>query len=180
MIRLFVGLALPPGLAARLESLGGGVPGARWVPARNLHLTLRFVGEVNEDVAEDLHHALSGLRAPPLRLRLDGFGTFGGRKPRALWAGVAADPALDALHARVETLAQNVGLAAEGRKFTPHVTLAWLRDAPGERVAAFLRHHAPFLADWPVDHVTLYQSHLHAQGAEYQVLAEYPLDLPGA
>ena len=176
MIRLFVGLALPPEVAARLESLGGGIPGARWVAARNLHVTLRFAGEVDEGVAEDLHHALSALRAPALDLRLDGFGTFGGRKPRALWAGVAPDPDLDALHGKVEQMARSVGLAAEGRKYVPHVTLAWLKDAPTERVAAFMRHHSPFASTFAVDRVTLFRSHLGAQGAEYQVLAEYPLD----
>ncbi|OJX81785.1 RNA 2',3'-cyclic phosphodiesterase [Magnetospirillum sp. 64-120] len=176
MIRLFVGLALPAELAARLESLGGGVPGARWVAGRNLHLTLRFAGEVDEDVAEDLHHRLGGLRAPVFDIRLRGFGTFGGRKPRALWVGAEPNPALDALQSRIERLAQAAGLEPETRNFTPHVTLAWLKDAPADRIAAFMRHHSPFAASFTVDHVCLYQSHLHAQGAEYQVLAEYALD----
>lgn len=176
MMRLFVGLALPAELAAQLESLGGGVPGARWVAARNLHLTLRFVGEVDEEQAEDLHHQLASLRSPEFDVRLNGFGTFGGRKPRALWVGVEPNPMLDALQSRIERLAQNAGLEAETRNFTPHVTLAWLKDAPADRIAAFMRHHSPFSAAFAISTIRLYQSHLHAQGAEYQVVAEYPLD----
>ncbi|MGE4279174.1 MAG: RNA 2',3'-cyclic phosphodiesterase [Magnetospirillum sp.] len=176
MIRLFVGVPLPGELAARLESLGGGIPGARWVAARNLHLTLRFIGEVDEDVAEDLHHRLSALRAPAFDVQLRDFGTFGGRKPRALWAGVESNAALSSLHDRIEAQAQGLDLPAEKRGFTPHVTLAWLKQAPSDRIAAFLRHHSPFAAQFRVDDFCLYQSHLHAQGAEYQVLAEYALD----
>jgi len=176
MIRLFVALALPADLAIRLQSWGGGIPGARWVAAHNLHLTLRFVGEVDEDVAEDLHHQLATLHAPGFELRLHGFGTFGGRKPRALWAGVEPNPALQSLQNRIERLAQAAGLEPEPRSFTPHVTLAWLKDAPADRIAAFMRHHSPFSADFAVDSVCLYQSYLQSQGAEYQVLAEYPLD----
>ena len=94
MIRLFVGVPLPNALATRLESLGGGIPGARWVAARNLHLTLRFIGEVDEDVAEDLLHRLQSLRAPAFDIQMRDFGTFGGRKPRALWAGLEINAAL--------------------------------------------------------------------------------------
>lgn len=176
MIRLFVGVPLPDDLAIRLESLGGGIPGARWVAARNLHLTLRFVGEVGEDMAEDLHHRLQSLRAPAFDIQMRDFGTFGGRKPRALWAGLAPCAALNSLQSRIETLTQAAGLPAEKRGFAPHVTLAWLKDAPSDRIAAFMAHHAPFAADFTVDRFCLYQSHLHAQGAEYQVVAEYALD----
>jgi RNA 2',3'-cyclic 3'-phosphodiesterase len=176
VIRLFVGLALPPDLAARLAALAGGIPGARWVAARNLHLTLRFIGEVTEDVAEDLHHHLHAIHGPAFDLRLDGFGTFGGGKPRALWAGVAAHAELDSLQIRIEQAARDVGLEAETRKFTPHVTLAWLKAAPAERIAAFVAHHSPFVARLPVTGFTLYRSHLGGEGAEYDALAEYYLD----
>lgn len=175
MIRLFVGLGVAPDAAARLAALAGGVPGARWVGAENLHLTLRFVGEVEETIAEDLHDALAALRGPALELRLDGFGIFGGRKPRALWAAVAPHPGLDAVHGRVEQAARAVGLPPEGRKFTPHVTLAWLKDAPADRIAAFMRHHSPFGQTFVADRVTLYRSILGGAGAHYQALAEYPL-----
>ena len=176
MIRLFVGLALPADLATRLAALAGGIPGARWVAARNLHVTLRFIGEVTEDVAEDLHQRLHAIHGPAFELRLDGFGTFGGHKPRALWAGVAAHAGLDSLQARIEQAARDVGLDAEGRKFTPHVTLAWLKAAPPERIATFVDHHSPFAADLPVTGFTLYRSHLGGEGAEYEALAEYFLD----
>ncbi|KAF0224341.1 MAG: hypothetical protein FD176_1277 [Rhodospirillaceae bacterium] len=176
MIRLFVGLALPSDLAARLAALAGGIPGARWVAAHNLHVTLRFIGAVDEGMAEDLHHRLRAIHGPAFDLRLDGFGTFGGGKPRALWAGIAAHAELDSLQIRIEQAARDVGLAAETRKFTPHVTLAWLKAAPPERIAAFLAHHSPFVALLPVTGFTLYRSHLGGEGAEYEALAEYFLD----
>lgn len=176
MIRLFVGLALPVDLAARLAALGGGIPGARWLAPRNLHVTLRFIGEVDEGMAEDLHHRLHHIHGPALDLRLNGFGTFGGRRPRALWAAISPHAGLEALQARIEQAARDVGLDAEGRKFTPHVTLAWLKAAPPERIAAFVAHHSPFAADLPVTGFTLYRSHLGGEGAEYEALAEYSLD----
>jgi len=176
VIRLFVGLGLPADLAARLEALGGGVPGARWVAARNLHVTLRFIGEVDEAQAEDLHDHLCRLHAPPLALTIENFGAFGGAKPRALWAAIKADPALDSLQHKIEQAAQAIGLAPEGRKFTPHITLAWLKGAPAERVVGFMTHHTPWSAPLPVAAFTLYRSLLGAGGAEYQALTEYPLD----
>lgn len=176
MIRLFVGLGLPVELAERLQALGGGIPGARWVAARNLHVTLRFIGEVDEAQAEDLHDHLCALRAPPLALTVRGLGTFGGVKPRALWAGVNADPALDALRHKIEQTVDAIGLPPDGRKFIAHITLAWLKAAPAERIAAFMTHHTSLLAPLPVSAFTLYRSHLGSGGAQYQAMAEYPLD----
>ena len=175
MMRLFVALAIPPEPAAQLAALAGGVPGARWVAARNLHLTWRVVGEVDQTTAETLHRALQGIRAPAFDLDLSGFGTFGGRKPHALWVGVAAHPALDLLQARVDGAARAAGLAPEGRKFTPHVTLAWLKVAPGARLAAFMSHHSPLTLGFSVSEFALYRSHLGAEGAEYEALEHYPL-----
>lgn len=176
MIRLFVGLSLPEPLATQLETMGGGIAGARWVAARNLHVTLRFAGEVTEDVAEDLHHRLNAVRAPAMTLELAGFGLFGSRKPRALWVGIKPHPDLDTLHDKIEYAAQAVGLAAERRKFTPHVTLAWLRGASPERIAAFIAHHSPFSAAVPINHFSLYRSHLGGDGAEYEALTDYALE----
>nr|WP_249209168.1 RNA 2',3'-cyclic phosphodiesterase [Magnetospirillum sulfuroxidans] len=173
---MFVGLGLPADLATRLEALAGGVPGARWVAARNLHVTLRFIGEVDEAQAEELHDHLCRLQARPLALTIKDFGSFGGAKPRALWAAIKPDPALDRLQHKVEQAAQAIGLAPEGRKFIPHITLAWLKGAPADRVAGFIAHHTPWAAALPVAAFTVYRSLLGAGGAEYQALTEYPLD----
>lgn len=176
MIRLFVGLELPEAVAARLAVLGGGIPGARWVEARNLHVTLRFIGEVEEGLAAELDEALAALAAPGFELVLDGFGAFGGRRLHTLWAGVERVPALVHLRDKVETAVVRLGLPSEPRKFSPHVTLARLRGTPAGRVHAFIAGTSPFhLGPWPVDHFTLFRSHLSRNGADYERLERYRL-----
>jgi len=166
MIRLFIGLGLPAELAARLEIMGRGIPGARWVEARNLHVTLRFIGEVDEGMAAEIDEALADVSAP----------TFGRPNPNHLWAAVDKAPPLLHLQAKVEAALARLGLEPEGRKYLPHVTLARLRDAPVGRIQDFVAHHSPFAAGpWPVDHFILFRSHLGRSGAEYEALAEYPL-----
>lgn len=176
MIRLFVGLALPPELAARLQSLGGGIPGARWIEARNLHVTLRFIGEVEEGLAAEIDEALAELRAPGFELSLEGFGTFGRAKPNHLWAAVEKAPELLHLQAKVEAALARLGLVPEGRKYLPHVTLARFKEAPVGRIQDFIAGNSPFHAGpWRVDSFVLFSSHLGRAGAEYQAEAEYPL-----
>lgn len=188
MLRLFVALPLEAGLIDRLTALTRGLPGARWIEPHNLHLSLRFVGEVDEGLAEDIHDVLSALSAPAFSLTLEGFGTFG-RRPHTLWAGVAPEPALVHLRDKIETALVRLGLPPEGHRFTPHVTLARLsgdkpradQPTPGpDRIEAFLTHNSPFHAGpVPVDRFTLFQSHLSRNGSEYEALAEYPLHPAG-
>lgn len=177
MIRLFVALTLPESLRMRLASLGGGVPGARWVKPENLHLTLRFIGEVDEGMAEDIDAALADVSASSFDLRLAGVGHFG--KPEAariLWAGIETNDAVDRLRASIESALVRAGLPAEKRRFSPHVTLARLRGAPGNRVEQFVAENAGFRADpVAIDHFTLYSSFLSSSGAIYTPEAEYPL-----
>jgi 2'-5' RNA ligase len=176
MIRLFVALALPEPVKTSLSLLGGGVPGARWLDDDQLHLTLRFIGEVEENVAHDIDDTLVGLRAPAFTLELAGTGEFGGKNPRALWAGVKPNEALLHLQKKIETALQRIGLPAEARKFTPHVTLARLKAAPREKIVQFLTQHAlyasgPFL----VNAFVLYSSHPGREGSIYHPEREYPL-----
>ncbi|MBC7905323.1 MAG: RNA 2',3'-cyclic phosphodiesterase [Rhodospirillaceae bacterium] len=179
MMRLFVGLGLPPEVALRLTSLGGGIPGGRWVEARNLHITLRFIGEVEDGLARELHDELATLRLSAFALALDGFGTFGRSAPNHLWAGVEKVPELLHLQAKVETMVARLGLPPEGRKYTPHVTLARFKGAPVARVQDFIARNSPFQAGpWPVEHFTMFRSFLGHGGAEYDPIAEYPLELP--
>lgn len=182
MIRLFVALDFPPEVRERLAGLQGGVPGARWSEPGTLHLTLRFIGEVPEDQAHDIDAALAEVEASAFPLTLDGVGSFGhGRGARVLWAGVERNEALTRLAAKVESALVRAGLPAEERKFTPHVTLARLRDANAERVARFLSERGFFRAGpFPVDHVTLYRSHLGKGGSVYEPLASYPLASTGS
>jgi 2'-5' RNA ligase len=177
MIRLFIALALPEPLRNQLASFNGGVPGARWLRPENMHLTLRFIGEVDKGVADDLDVALRGVEAPSFDLTLSGVGHFG--KPdaaRILWAGVEPNGALDHLHSKVETAATRAGLPADQRRFSPHVTLARLRHAPGNRVEQFVADHAGFrAAPITIDRVTLFSSFLSSSGAIHTPEAEYPL-----
>jgi 2'-5' RNA ligase len=176
MIRLFVALELPAPLRARLALLGGGVPGAKWQREDQMHLTLRFIGEVDERRAHDIDDALATVRAPAFSLELAGVGDFGGREPHALWAGVRANDALIHLEKKVESALVRLGLDAETRKYTPHVTLARLRNAPRAKVAEFIAHHSLF-ASGPIaiDHFTLFSSHLGSGGAVYRVERTYAL-----
>jgi 2'-5' RNA ligase len=177
MIRLFTAIELPESLRIRLSLLQGGVPGARWSSADNLHLTLRFIGEVDEAVANDIDDALSSLRAPQFELTLKGAGEFGGRDPHALWIGVAPNDALMRLAAKIESALQRIGLAAETRKYTPHVTLARLRDAPIAKVRAFLGAHAPFdSGPIAVRRFALFSSFPSSNGSLYRVERTYALD----
>jgi 2'-5' RNA ligase len=176
MIRLFTAIGLPADLVTRLSLMQGGVPGARWSPPENLHLTLRFIGEVDEVVANDIDDMLTGLRAAPFDLALMGCGSFGSKDPHSLWIGVGPSPPLLHLVARIDSLLQRMGLAAETRKYTPHVTLARLKDAPAPRVQAFLADHAAFTAGpFTVNAFGLYSSHAGSQGRHYVLERRYPL-----
>jgi RNA 2',3'-cyclic 3'-phosphodiesterase len=176
MIRLFVALALPEAVRTRLAMLAGGVPGAKWQREDQMHLTLRFIGEVDERTAHDIDEALATVRAPAFTLELAGIGDFGGREPHALWAGVRANDALIHLEKKVESVLVRVGLDAETRKYTPHVTLARLRNAPRNKVAEFIAHHSLFTSGpIPIGEFALYSSQLGSGGAVYRVERTYAL-----
>ncbi len=176
MLRLFVGIEFPPELKLRLSLLCGGIPGARWVDAGNLHLTLRFIGEVGEDTAADIDAALSRLRAHRFSLRLAGTGVFGGDKPRPLWVGVERQPELTALRDRIEQALIRAGLPPEPRKFAPHVTLARLRDPPIDKLRDYLAINAPFRSEtMAVDRFSLIASFPTKAGSVYEDQADYPL-----
>jgi 2'-5' RNA ligase len=176
-VRLFVGIALPRELRQRLATLGGGIPGARWVPSENFHLTLRFLGELAPFQAEEIDHALAVLKARRFELVLAGMGTFakGGRETQ-LWAGIARNPALDLLQSKIEQAVQRAGLAPERRRFAPHVTLARLDNAVPGKVAAFVQTHNLFRADpVEVDRFCLFSSRLGKEASAYTVEVEYGL-----
>lgn len=182
MIRLFVGIGLPEDIRARLAGLCGGVPGARWVPAENLHLTLRFIGEVPNGEMEDIHHALATVRTRRFDMTLAGVGHFEtGDQVRALWVRVEKNPELTALQARIESALVRIGLEPEERRFTPHITLSRLRDTPVSRASAFLAHNNMFRAGpIPVESFSLFSSFRQRDGAIYREEAEYPLTLAAA
>lgn len=182
MLRLFVALVLPEPVRLRLSLLGGGVPGARWVPVENLHLTLRFVGEVDEGRSQDIDAALQSVRAPGFALILEGIGYFGpARAARSIHIGVRRNPALDHLYQKIESALVRSGCEPEGRKFSPHVTLARLRNAPGGRIAAFVaENNLVREGPIPIESFTLFSSFLSHSEPIYRAERVYPLGLETA
>jgi 2'-5' RNA ligase len=176
MLRLFVGIEFPPELKLRLSLLEAGIPGARWVDPGNFHLTLRFIGEVGEDIAADIDEALWRIRARRFTLQLAGTGVFGGNRPHALWVGVERDSELLALRDKIEQSLIRIGLEPEGRKFAPHVTLARLRDPEIAGLRDFLAANAQFrAAPLPVEQFSLIASYPTKSGSIYEDQADYPL-----
>jgi 2'-5' RNA ligase len=177
MPRLFTGLEIPEDLAFALSLKRGGLSGARWIDPENYHITLRFIGDVDHQTADEVADSLDRL-ANSLRfsIRLTGFGTFGGDKPRALFAGVEPSEALNRLQAAHERVLQKAGLAPEGRKFVPHVTLARLRGTSAEEVARFIAEAARFepMRFVPARFV-LFSSRDSVGGGPYLVEQSYPL-----
>lgn len=144
MPRLFTALEIPRDAALSLTLLRGGLPGARWVDPENYHLTLRFFGDVEGHVADEIAHALDRVKRPAFQIALSSVGSFGGKKPHSIWAGVSASPDLVALQGEIDRIVRRLGLPADQRKFTPHVTIARLRNAAVGEVAKYLSARGNF------------------------------------
>ncbi len=177
MIRLFAALAVPAEIGAGLVQRQFGLPGARWRPAEALHITLRFFGELNEETAADLDEALAEVVGEPLNLCLSSVGAFGeGSDIHAVWAGVAEDPALRRLAKACETSARRADLPANGRRYTPHVTLAYLRHLLPEQVADWLEANSRLQSpSFQIARFGLYSSWQTDEGSRYRLEREYPL-----
>jgi 2'-5' RNA ligase len=176
MPRIFTGLEIPPGIAQTLSMLRGGLPGARWIDPENYHVTLRFIGDVDDTIAHEVASMLGRVRRRELELRFDGLVSFGGRRPRAVVTTLAPTPALMELQAEHERLMQRVGLDPEGRKYTPHVTLARLRDSSSWQVADYLATRALLQApSFKASRFVLFSSRASVGGGPYIVEAAYPL-----
>jgi len=180
MMRLFVGIEMPADFQARLAPIMTGLPGARWVTPENLHLTLRFIGEVDEHDAAILDEALSQIKRPPFELQVMGCGIFAQRHgPEAVWLGVASTPPLVDLQAAIERAAVRAGNAPEEKRFRPHITLARLKDTPQPRLQSFVAGHNLLKETFPVDHFTLFSSILRQEGSAYAIETTYPLTQEG-
>jgi RNA 2',3'-cyclic 3'-phosphodiesterase len=179
MPRLFTGLEIPPHVADSLSMMRGGLPGARWIDPENYHLTLRFIGDIDDALARDIAGLLGRVQRRPFELRLDGLTSFGGRKPRALVASVSAVTQLLELQSEQERLLQRLGLEPEGRKYIPHVTLARLRETSSWQVADYLSARGHFRsAAFEVSRFVLFSSRSSVGGGPYVVEAAYPLGVP--
>lgn len=179
-MRLFLALELPPATAdelhATVEPLRAGEPGLSWVPAQKLHLTLKFIGDADDERAAALIAAAdrAAARQRPIEITLAGVGAFPNfRRPRVVWLGVAAEPRLELLHHDVELAAADAGYEVEGRPFRPHVTLTRVRDAlPVDRARALARaaRAISYSATAFVDRLTLFDSATGIPGAHYRTL----------
>ncbi|MFT3722609.1 MAG: RNA 2',3'-cyclic phosphodiesterase [Hyphomonadaceae bacterium] len=175
-LRLFIAVPIPDEIADRLETLETDAPGASWRSREQYHLTLRFIGEVDEGVAREIDSELGRIVAAPFEMALTGAGSFGGKEPSALWAGVDAPADLARLAASCESAVRRAGLDAESRKYKPHVTLAYCHGTTDEDVARFLETTGDFRTEtfW-VDHFCMYSSRSTRSGSVYVEEAVYPL-----
>lgn len=176
-MRLFLGIALPETLCDDLGDLMEGIPGARWAPPDMLHITLRFIGELDGRSARDIAEILGQKSHPILSLRLQGMGYFGDRnRARILWAGVEKHAALMQLQKHIEAKLQRYGLPAEKRRYRPHVTLARFRDYPLSRLTPYLEERGGYRSDaFDVASYILFSSHIVSGQPYYQPEYEFPL-----
>ena len=178
--RLFIGIRPSAAVREKLLDAMEALDGARWVDEDNLHLTLRFVGEVEQPAANDLAEALARIDWPRFELRVAGTGAFDRSRrhesyPHAVWARVPLTDPLEGLRQKIEHACERVGLGRETRRFTPHITLA-RTDRATEPVAGWLSTWGGLTAGpWTVEHFILYESHLAHTGAVYEEVARYAL-----
>jgi len=176
MHRLFAGLRPPAAIRERLLALMGGIPGARWQSDDQLHITLRYIGEVDRRVAEDVALALGQVHFPAFEVALDGVGQFDSRgRPNAVWAGIRPHDALVQLHHKLDQALVRVGLEPEHRAYLPHITLARM-NGPSGIADPFLADHAALASPlFGFGHFILFESHLAGEGAIYETVERYPL-----
>ncbi|MGB8841246.1 MAG: RNA 2',3'-cyclic phosphodiesterase [Aliidongia sp.] len=177
MLRLFVGIALPPEQCLTISAICRGLPGVKWVDPGNYHVTLRFIGEVDEGVAGDIDGALAAIRLAPFDLVVAGTGNFGSvDKPRVIFASLDRSAALETLHGKVENALMRIGLPPDGRRFTPHITLGAVRGAHPIEIARFLAAtNLLRLSAFRVETFQLVRSYLTKAGSLYEDVAQYRL-----
>lgn len=176
MPRLFIALEVPRDAALSLSLLRGGLPGARWIDTENYHITLRFIGDVEGHIADEITNALDRVHRNAFTLSLSGVAVFGSKKPHSIYAGVAPSAELVALQGEMERLMQRLGLPAEPRKFTPHVTLARLRNPSTIDLANYLSARGNFATmPFKVSRFVLMSSRDSIGGGPYVIEESWPL-----
>jgi 2'-5' RNA ligase len=176
MHRLFVAIRPPAFVRQLLRAAMGGISGARWQSDDQLHLTLRFIGEVDRHLAGDIHAALGGVHHDSFELALNGIGHFDRRGfPDAVWAGVAPHEQVKALHKKVDAALLRVGVAPDERAFLPHITIARLNRGAGP-IGPLLEEAGGLTSPaFTVDSFALFESDLTNEAAVYSVVERYPL-----
>jgi len=169
MIRLFTALDIPDEVAACLQPVQRGLAGARWVARENLHITLRFIGQVDERMADEVDAALAQLKMKPFNLQVTHLGSFGdSREARSVWAGLAPSEPLINLNAKIERLFQQLGLPADKRKYSPHITLGRVHHVTNADVAKWIEERGKLESPpFEVTRLVLYSSQTRSEGAVY-------------
>ena len=176
MHRLFVAIRPPEPIRDLLLDAMDDSADFRWQEDEQLHLTLRFVGEVERPLADDLAAELGSVRAPPFQLRIAGTGRFEQRNSGALWAAIEPKAPAAALAAKVERICIAVGLEPERRAFHPHITLARWKGRRSREIAAFLDRTRGLISPaFDVTEFILFESRLSRHGAHYEEVAAYRL-----
>ena len=178
MHRLFAALSIPDHIAEILLPLQTGLPQARWRPRENFHITLKFYGEVDHATAGKLHEALSDIKFEPFTVALKGSGWFGGKKPHSVWVGIAPNEQLTELHKACSKAARTAGLSIESQKFTPHITMAYCRTTPLEKVLDWVTPNSTlFSHPFEVKEFSLYSSKLGGKQSLYEIETTYKADI---
>ncbi|MCJ8506624.1 RNA 2',3'-cyclic phosphodiesterase [Rhizobium lemnae] len=176
MPRLFTALEIPRHIALSLSLLRGGLPGARWIDVDNYHITLRFIGDVDGRTADEIVDRLDRIDREEFQLTLTGIGSFGSKKPHSIWAGVSPSPELQALQGEIDRICMRVGLAPDPRKFTPHVTLARLKNSRLDDVVQYLSGRGNFhTMSFTVPRFVLMSSKESVGGGPYLTEEVFPL-----
>ncbi len=177
MPRLFIAVDLPEIIKANLEAMTFGIPGAKWVPLDQVHLTVRFIGEVDGGLFHDIKNILDEISLASFSLQLKGVGYFPPRgTPRVLWVGLGKSEPLQRLRKKIDSALLRVRVEPEGRKFSPHITLARLKNSPVQKIANFLSGNGLFSQEpFQVEDFKLYSSLLSPKGAFHKVERVYSL-----
>ncbi|ALR21767.1 RNA 2',3'-cyclic phosphodiesterase [Sphingobium baderi] len=175
MHRLFIAIRPPLFIRSQLLTLMEGIAGARWQNDDQLHLTLRFIGEVDQYMANDLADLLGTVRFHPFTVELGSVGCFASNgRPNSLWVGLRPCDALMILHRKIDHLCVTLGLKPDARAYLPHITIARCGRSTAS-VEPFMKRHANFSsAPFEVSGFSLYESHLGGEGATYNQVAHYP------
>jgi len=176
MHRLFVAIRPPAAVRAQLLDIMHGVRGARWQQEDQLHLTLRFIGEVDRHVAEDVAASLGTIHHPPFDVVLNGIGSFDKRGSGTLWAGISPHDEVKALHKKVDQACLRVGIEPDTRAYSPHISIARMNRATGPIDALIEASGGLASAPFTIDNFCLYESDLTPSGPIYSIVARYPLE----
>ncbi len=175
---LFIAVAVPSTIAGRLAALGGGIPGGRQVPAENMHITLRYLGEIDAMLADEVCEALVTVRHSPFTLNVSGVGLFGKRRdPHLLYAGVRPHDDLAALRHKVEGLLLQLRVPPRQRRYHPHITLARFKGASPRRMGDFVAaNHLLESPPFEIRSFALFESHRRSDGSRYRMIRDYSLE----